>query len=45
MYFTKRQLEVLDFLRHYIAKFRVAPTLEEMADHFLVSKISIHDHV
>lgn len=45
MYFTKRQLEVLDFLRHYIAKFRVAPTLEEMADHFKVSKITIHDHV
>ncbi len=45
MYFTKRQLEILDFLRQYIAKFRVAPTLEEMADHFQVSKITIHDHV
>jgi repressor LexA len=45
MYFTKRQLEVLDFVRHYIAEFRVAPTLEEMADHFRVSKITIHDHL
>lgn len=45
MYFTKRQLEILDFLRQFIAKFRFAPTLEEMADHFQVSKITIHDHV
>jgi repressor LexA len=45
MYFTKRQLEILDFLRQYIAQFRIAPTLEEMAEHFRVSKITIHDHV
>jgi len=45
MYFTKRQLEVLDFLRQYIARNRMAPTLEEMADHFGVSKITIHDHL
>lgn len=45
MYFTKRQLEILDFLRQFIAKFRIAPTLEEMAAHFQVSKITIHDHV
>ena len=45
MFFTKRQLEVLDFLRQFISKFRVAPTLEEMAGHFRVSKITIHEHL
>jgi len=45
MYFTKRQLEVLDFIRHFVAHHRVAPTLDEMASHFQVSRITIHEHV
>lgn len=45
MYFTKRQLEVLDFIRQFIAQQRVSPTLDEMASHFHVSRITIHEHV
>ena len=45
MYFTKRQLEVLDFIRHFVEHHRVAPTLDEMAAHFQVSRITIHEHV
>lgn len=45
MYFTKRQLEVLDFIRRFHARQRMAPTLEEMAAHFRVSKVTILEHV
>lgn len=45
MYFTKRQLEVLDFIRSFLARERIAPTLDEMAQHFQVSKITILDHL
>ncbi len=45
MYFTKRQLEVLDFIRHFLANFRVAPTLDEMATHFHVSRVTVLEHV
>lgn len=45
MYFTKRQLEILDFIRHFLAEYRVAPTLDEMAAHFHVSRVTIHDHI
>lgn len=45
MYFTKRQLEVLDFIRHFVRQNRVAPTLDEMALQFRVSRITIHEHV
>lgn len=45
MYFTKRQLEVLDFIRRFRADQRLSPTLEEIADHFRVSKVTILEHV
>ena len=45
MYFTKRQLEILDFIRQFIAEYRVAPTLDEMSTHFRVSRVTIHDHI
>ncbi|MFG0319335.1 MAG: transcriptional repressor LexA [Planctomycetota bacterium JB042] len=45
MYFTKRQLEVLDFIRRFRSRHRVAPTLEEMAAHFRLSKVTILEHV
>ncbi len=45
MFLTKRQLQVLDFLRSFLEQFRVAPTLDEMAAHFKVSRITIHEHL
>ncbi|MBI4881912.1 MAG: repressor LexA [Planctomycetes bacterium] len=45
MFLTKRQLQVLDFLRSFLERFRVAPTLDEMAAHFKVSRITIHEHL
>jgi repressor LexA len=45
MLLTKRQLEILRFLRDYRARHALAPTLDEMADHFRVSKITIHEHL
>jgi len=45
MYFTKRQLEVLDFIRRYRARHRLAPTLDEIAAELRVTKATILDHV
>lgn len=45
MFFTKKQRNVLEFIRHYILSQGVAPTLDEMAEHFRVSRITIHEHV
>lgn len=46
MYFTKRQLEVLDFIRHYHSQNQgLTPTLCEMASQFNVSRTTIHGHV
>ncbi len=45
MYLTRRQLQVLDFLRQYTARERIAPTLDEIARHFGVSRVTIHEHL
>lgn len=45
MYLTKRQLEILNFIRQFIAANGVSPTLDEMGEHFHVSRITIHDHI
>ncbi|MEZ5990065.1 MAG: transcriptional repressor LexA [Planctomycetota bacterium] len=45
MLLTGKQLEVLRFIRDYRRQNAIAPTLEEMAKHFGVSKITIHEHL
>ena len=45
MLLTAKQLEVLRFIRDYRREQAIAPTLEEMASHFGVSKITIHEHL
>lgn len=42
---TKRQLEILDYYRAYAARHRISPTLEEVAQHFGVNKVTIFGHV
>ncbi|MCX7995996.1 MAG: transcriptional repressor LexA [candidate division WOR-3 bacterium] len=43
---TKRQKEILDFLKKYIAKSGYSPSLEEIAVHFNLSSLStVHYHL
>lgn len=46
MYLTKRQSELLDYLRQTIARQGYAPSLEEMAAHFDLSSVgTVHKHL
>ena len=46
MYITKKQKQVLDFLDSYVSENGVAPTYEEIADHFgYRSKGTVHKHI
>lgn len=46
MFLTKRQSELLDFLRRTIAVQGYAPSLEEMAAHFELSSVgTVHKHL
>ncbi len=45
MLLTERQLEVLRFVRDFRKEYSMSPTLAEMAEHFGVSKITIHEHL
>jgi repressor LexA len=45
MYLTRRQLQIVDFVRDYRQKNRISPTLDEIARQFGVSKITIFEHV
>ena len=42
---TRRQRQILDFLRAYTLEHGIAPTLEEIAQHFGVNKVTIFGHV
>lgn len=42
---TLKQSEVLDFVRAAIRNKGVAPTLDEIADHFGTAKITVHEHL
>lgn len=43
---TKRQREVLDFIRYYIEKEGIAPTIRETAQHFrFASPLSVQIHI
>ena len=45
MFLTEKQLAVLTFIRDFIRDKGLSPTLDEMAQFFGVSKITIHEHV
>lgn len=45
MLLTARQMEVLRFVRDFRMENAIAPTLAEIAGHFSVSKITIHEHL
>jgi SOS-response transcriptional repressor LexA len=46
MKLTKRQQEILDYLKEYYAKYQSSPTHQEMADHFgLKAKSTIFKHL
>ena len=42
---TRRQRQILDFFRAYVAENDISPTLEEVARHFGVNKVTIFGHV
>lgn len=42
---TRRQRQILDFYRDYTAEHDLSPTLEEVARHFGVNKVTIFGHV
>ncbi len=42
---TRRQRDILDFLRAYTEEHDLSPTLEEIAQHFRVNKVTIFGHV
>lgn len=42
---TKRQLQILEFFKAYTREHGLSPTLEEVAQHFGVNKVTIFGHV
>jgi len=42
---TKRQRQILDYYQHYVEQHGISPTLEEVAQHFEVNKVTIFGHV
>lgn len=42
---TKRQRQILDFYQEYVGREGISPTLEEVAQHFDVNKVTIFGHV
>jgi len=45
MNLTPRQLEIVKFIRTYIAQHEYAPTMQEIADHLGVSKPTVFEHI
>ncbi|MEQ8764341.1 MAG: transcriptional repressor LexA [Planctomycetota bacterium] len=45
MFLTKRQYDIVRFIKDYRRENVISPTLEEMATHFEVSKITIYEHL
>lgn len=42
---TRRQQDILQFLRSYVDEHGISPTLEEIAAHFGVNKVTVFGHV
>ena len=45
MRFTRIQVDTVDFISSYIGKHGYSPTMQEIADHFGVTKTSIHERI
>ena len=45
MYFTEKQLKIMEFIQQFRAERGISPTLEEIAKHFGVTKITIYEHI
>ncbi|MHC4943488.1 MAG: transcriptional repressor LexA [Planctomycetota bacterium] len=45
MYFTKKQLHIINFIKNFKEEKGISPTLEEIAQYFNVSKITIYEHI
>ncbi len=45
MYYTNKQLEIMEFLQQFRSHRQLSPTLDEMAENFGVSRVTIHEHV
>jgi repressor LexA len=42
---TRRQRDILEFVRTYVDSNDISPTLEEIARHYGVSRVTIHGHI
>jgi repressor LexA len=45
MYLTRRQLEILDYIRQFRQNNGISPTLDEIAESFTVSKVTVFEHI
>ncbi len=45
MYFTERQLKILNFIRGFILEKGFSPTLEEIAEGFGISRVTAYEHI
>jgi len=45
MYFTEKQLRIMEFIQQFRDERRISPTLEEIASNFGVTKITVYEHI
>ncbi len=45
MYFTEKQLRIMEFIQSFRAQRGISPTMEEIAGQFNVTKITIYEHL
>ena len=45
MYFTEKQLRIMQFIQQFRGERGISPTLEEIAENFGVTKITIYEHI
>lgn len=45
MYFTPKQLRIVEFIQKFRCEKGISPTLEEIAKHMGVTKITIYEHI
>ena len=45
MYFTEKQLRIMQFIQQFRSERGISPTLEEIAENFGVTKITIYEHI
>ena len=45
MYFTEKQLRIMEFIQQFRTERGISPTLEEIAKNFSVTKITIYEHI